>query len=62
MRGINWEDTHWAQLFSLLGFKSGTLTKETVTLAHFLDKADAIIAHMQQIKELDAMVSPFSGL
>eukprot|EP00878_Enallax_costatus_P024703 GHUV01026383.1.p1 GENE.GHUV01026383.1~~GHUV01026383.1.p1 ORF type:complete len:1576 (+),score=459.42 GHUV01026383.1:1611-6338(+) len=55
MRGINWEDTHWVQLFSLLGFKAGTLTKETVTLAHFLDKADAIIAHVQQIKELDAM-------
>lgn len=56
MRGINWEDTHWAQLFALLGFKTGSLTKETVTLAHFLDRADTIITNMQQIKALDALV------
>lgn len=61
MRGIGWEDSHWAQLFSLLGFKAGSVTKENVTLAHFLDRADAVIAHAQQIKELDDMVSMCSG-
>lgn len=44
------------QLFALLGFKSGSLTKETVTLAHFLDKADLIIANVEKIKALDATV------
>jgi dynein heavy chain 2 len=57
MRGIGWEDSHWAQLFGMLGFKAGSVTKENVTLAHFLDKADAVIANAQQIKELDDMVS-----
>ncbi|WIA17572.1 hypothetical protein OEZ85_014399 [Tetradesmus obliquus] len=55
MRGIGWEDSHWLQLFSLLGFKQGSLAKDTVTLAHFLDKADAIIANVEKIKALDAM-------
>jgi dynein heavy chain 2 len=56
MRGVGWEDSHWLQLFSLLGFKAGSLSKESVTLAHFLDKADTIIANVEKIKALDAMV------
>jgi dynein heavy chain 2 len=59
MRGVGWEDSHWLQLFSLLGFKAGSLSKESVTLAHFLDKADAIIANVEKIKALDAMVGWF---
>lgn len=45
------------QLFALLGFESGSLSKETVTLSHFLNKADAIISSVEKIKALDAMVS-----
>ncbi len=56
MRGLGWEDGHWAQLFSMLGFRPGMLTKETVTLAHFLDKADAIAANAEAIRALDAAV------
>jgi hypothetical protein len=56
MRGAGWEDMHWASLFSLLGFKPGSVTKETVTLAHFLDKADALLLAADKIKALDAQV------
>jgi hypothetical protein len=56
MRGAGWEDTHWGQLFALLGFKAGALFKETVTLAHFLDKADAVAAAAEAIRALDAQV------
>ena len=56
MRGTGWEDTHWASLFNMLGFKPGSVTKETVTLAHFLDKADALLLAADKIKALDAQV------
>lgn len=56
MRGMGWQDSHWAQLFSLLGFKPGMLTKENVTLSHFLDKSGAVVANAEVIKALDATV------
>lgn len=56
MRGVGWQDSHWAQLFALLGFKAGVLSKETVTLSHFLDKCDAVMANTDAIKALDATV------
>lgn len=56
LRGIGWEDQHWVQLFSLIGIKPGSLTKEVVTLAHFLDRADAVAAAADRIRELDAQV------
>jgi dynein heavy chain 2 len=56
MRGIGWQDSHWAQLFALLGFKSGVLSKESVTLSHFLDKCDTVVANAEAIKSMDATV------
>jgi hypothetical protein len=58
MRGVGWQDSHWAQLFALLGFKPGVLSKETVTLSHFLNKCDAVVANAEAIKSLDATVRP----
>lgn len=57
MRGMSWEDAHWAQLFALLGFKPGVVSKETVTLSHFLDKCEGIVVNAEAIKALDAAVS-----
>jgi dynein heavy chain 2 len=59
---MGWQDSHWAQLFSLLGFKPGVLSKETVTLSHFLDKCDAVVANAEAIKSLDATVRATVGL
>jgi dynein heavy chain 2 len=56
MRGVGWQESHWAQLFALLGFKAGVLSKETVTLSHFLDKCGAVVANADAIKALDATV------
>lgn len=45
MRGAGWEDTHWGQLFGMLGMKTtgpAAVSKETVTLTHFLEKADLV--------------------
>jgi dynein heavy chain 2 len=53
---MGWQDSHWAQLFSLLGFKPGVLSKETVTLSHFLDKCDAVVLNAEAIRALDATV------
>lgn len=52
-----WEETHWLQLFHMLGFKTSgpnAITKENVTLAHFLDKADALVKNAEAIKALDS--------
>ena len=46
-----------AQLFTLIGLKTNgplAVSKETVTLAHFLDVADAIVKNVDAIKTLDA--------
>jgi hypothetical protein len=61
VRGAGWEDAHWAQLFALLGFKPGSLTRETVTLAHFLDKAAELAAAAEAIRALDAQVRGAGG-
>jgi dynein heavy chain 2 len=45
------------QLFNLLGLKTNgpnAVSKETVTLAHFLDVADAVVKNADSIKSLDA--------
>jgi hypothetical protein len=34
----------------------GAVSKESVTLAHFLDRADALLAHADHIRALDAQV------
>jgi hypothetical protein len=60
LRGAGWEDSHWAQLFSLLGLKAsgaGAVSRETVTLADFLDKAETLAANADKIKALDAQVA-----
>jgi len=57
MRGAGWEDTHWLQLFKMLGLKTsgeGSVSRETVTLAHFLDVADKVVSNADAIKSLDA--------
>lgn len=57
MRGAGWEENHWLQMFQLIGLKttgSMAVSKETVTLAHFLDVADAVVRAADQIKALDA--------
>lgn len=59
VRGVGWEDNHWAELFRLLGLRlsgAGSVSKESVTLAHFLDKADVLLANVEQIRALDAQV------
>jgi hypothetical protein len=59
VRGVGWEDSHWAQLFAWLGIKTtgpNAVSKDNVTLAHFLDKADAILKNAENIKKLDAQV------
>lgn len=45
LRGAGWEDSHWNQLFGMLGIKTtgpAAVSKETVTLTHFLEKADVV--------------------
>ncbi|KAG2426397.1 hypothetical protein HYH02_014824 [Chlamydomonas schloesseri] len=57
LRGAGWEDTHWNQLFGMLGIKTSgpaAVSKETVTLTHFLEKADLVVKHAEAIKSLDA--------
>nr|BCL66104.1 cytoplasmic dynein 1b heavy chain [Volvox africanus] len=57
LRGAGWEDTHWNQLFGMLGMKTtgpAAVSKETVTLTHFLEKADLVVKHADAIKALDA--------
>jgi hypothetical protein len=61
LRGAGWEDTHWGSLFNLLGFRPGSVTKETVTLAQLLDKADTILTVVDKIKALDAQVGQGTG-
>ncbi|GLI62890.1 cytoplasmic dynein 1b heavy chain [Volvox africanus] len=57
LRGAGWEDAHWNQLFGMLGMKTtgpAAVSKETVTLTHFLEKADQVVKHSDAIKALDA--------
>ncbi|GFR50179.1 hypothetical protein Agub_g12346, partial [Astrephomene gubernaculifera] len=57
LRGAGWEDSHWSQLFGMLGIKTtgpAAVSKETVTLTHFLEKADLVVKHADAIKALDA--------
>ncbi|KAJ9505745.1 hypothetical protein QJQ45_029246, partial [Haematococcus lacustris] len=63
LRGAGWEESHWLQaspqpsLFQMLGLQtsgSAAVTRETVTLAHFLDCADAVVKHADAIKAMDA--------
>ena len=54
-RGEGWEATHWSQLFSLLQFPTKgpeAVTRENLTLQHFLDKADLLIDKMDDLKTL----------
>ena len=56
-RGEGWESTHWAQLFSLLRFPTKgpeAVTRENLTLEHFLDRADLLIEKMDDLKTLHA--------
>jgi dynein heavy chain 2 len=57
MRGAGWEDSHWLQMFTLIGLKTNgpnAVSKETVTLTHFLNVADAVVANADAIRALDA--------
>nr|BBC28429.1 cytoplasmic dynein 1b heavy chain [Yamagishiella unicocca] len=57
LRGAGWEDSHWNQLFGMLGIKTtgpAAVSKESVTLTHFLEKADLVVKHADAIKSLDA--------
>ncbi len=45
------------QVFAMLGMPMkgpDAVTRDNLTLRHFLDKADALIAKMEEIKKLDA--------
>ena len=56
-RGEGWESSHWAQLFSLLRFPTKgpeAVTRENLTLQHFLDRADLLIEKMDELKTLHA--------
>ncbi len=47
LRGAGWEDSHWGQLFGMIGIKTtgpAAVSKENVTLTHFLEKAEAVRA------------------
>ena len=54
-RGEGWEGSHWAQLFSMLRFPTKgpeAVTRENLTLQHFLDRADLLIEKLDQLKKL----------
>ena len=54
-RGEGWESSHWAQLFSILRFPTKgpeAVTRENLTLQHFLDKADLLIEKADELKTL----------
>ena len=56
-RGEGWESSHWAQLFSLLRFPTKgpeAVTRENLTLQHFLDRADLLIEKTDELKTLHA--------
>jgi dynein heavy chain 2 len=51
------QSNHWAQLFKLLGMPTkgnNAVTKENLTVDHFLDKADMLVKHGEEIKHLHA--------
>jgi hypothetical protein len=56
LRGHGWEDAHWAQAFALLSFRPGAVTRESVTLSHFLDAAAEVVAQAEALRALDATV------
>ena len=56
-RGEGWELSHWAQLFSLLRFPTKgpeAVSRENLTLQHFLDKADLLVEKSEELKTLHA--------
>jgi dynein heavy chain 2 len=56
-RGEGWESSHWAQLFSMLRFPTKgpeAVSRENLTLQHFLDKADLLIEKTEDLKTLHA--------
>lgn len=57
VRGNGWERKHWAQLFTFLKLQTkgpGAVSIENLTLAHFLDKAEALAGSAAAIKALDS--------
>lgn len=57
VRGDGWERNHWVQLFNLLGMPTkgpNAVSVETLTVDHFLDKADMLAKHGEQVKQLHA--------
>jgi len=54
-RGEGWEGSHWAQLFSMLRFPTKgpeAVTRENLTLQHFLDRAELLIEKLDDLKKL----------
>lgn len=59
VRGEGWQDSHWAQLFTMLGIPvrgENAVTIENLRLHHFLDKADVMVEKADEIKQLQAQV------
>lgn len=60
IRGDGWERKHWMQLFSLLKYDAKgpmAVSLETLTLHHWLTKAEVLIEKADLIKNLDAEVT-----
>jgi dynein heavy chain 2 len=59
-RGEGWEDSHWAQLFSLLRFPikgPDAVSRHNLTLQHFLDKADVLAEKSEALQTLHAQAA-----
>ena len=55
MSGYGWEGVHWSLLFSMLGVPTRgaeAVTLDTLTLRHFFERADRVVAHAEEIREL----------
>eukprot|EP00842_Homolaphlyctis_polyrhiza_P004738 jgi/Hompol1/5265/HPOL_004290-RA len=53
LRGDNWMSEHWGELFRIITMPKG-VTISDLTFGHFLDQRDAILAKIDEIKELNS--------
>ena len=53
MRGEAFQPDHWATLFRKLGLES-SLKIDKLCLSHFLDSAELLVEHAEEVRQLDA--------
>ena len=54
VRGDAFTPNHWADLFRMLNIPPGEVTPETLSLKHFLDRADRMLTAADELKDLHA--------